>query len=76
VRRLRETLEGEVDVDDVDDLNYLLSKVGRRLPKFVSSGNVKKYIDSHGRSLQLLTGEYFAKNFLARNVTQKSQKEK
>lgn len=64
VQRMRQMLDDEVDADDVDDLNCLLFKAGRRLPKTVSADNAKMYIGSHLKSLQMLTGEYYAKEFL------------
>lgn len=76
IQRLREIENGEVDVDDVDDLDYLLSKAGRRLPKVVSSDSVKTYICSHRKALQMLTGEYYVNKFLklpAKDVTPKEK---
>ena len=76
IQRLREIENGEVDVDDVDDLDYLLSKAGRRLPKVVSSDSVKTYISSHRKALQMLTGEYYVNKFLKLSVKDVTQKEK
>ena len=76
VQRMRQAIDDEVEADDVDDLSYLLSKTGHRLPKSVSVNNAKKYIGSHLKSLQMLTGEYYVNQFLTKTVRVRTPKEK
>ena len=64
VQWVRQALNGEIDADDIEDLGHLLSKAGRRLPGFISPNNVRAYVSSHLKPLQMLSGEYYAKEFL------------
>lgn len=64
VQWVRQALNGEIDAEDIDDLGYLLSKAGRRLPRFVSVDTAKKYVCSHLKSFRMLSGEHYAKEFL------------
>ncbi len=76
VNRIRQVLVDEIDADDLDDLNYLLFKVGHRLPKSVSVDNVKMYIGKHLKSIQMLTGEYYINQFLTKTVRARARREK
>lgn len=64
VQWVRQALNGEIDAEDIEDLGHLLSKAGRRLPRFISSDNARAYVSSHLKSLQMLSGEYYVKEFL------------
>lgn len=64
VTRFAQLLSGTIDDDDVDDIDYLLSKCGLRLPKTISKNNAKKYLSTHRTALQMLSGEYSVRRFL------------
>lgn len=64
VQWVRQALNGEIDAEDIEDLGRLLSKAGRRLPRFISPDNARAYVSSHLKPLQMLSGEYYAKEFL------------
>lgn len=63
VLRFRQICNGGIDADDVDDINYLLAKAGRRLPAGITMDNVQEYLGTHKGVLQRLTGEYFVNRF-------------
>lgn len=64
VQRVRQALDAELDADDVEDINYLLQKVGHRMPHEVTADNVRAYLRSHWRTLQMLTGEFYVNRFI------------
>ena len=64
VQRVRQALDAELDADDVEDINYLLQKVGHRMPHEVTVDNVRAYLRSHWRTLQMLTGEFYVNRFI------------
>ena len=64
VTRFAQLLSETIDDDDVDDIDYLLSKCGLRLPKTISKNNAKEYLSTHRTALQMLSGEYSVRRFL------------
>lgn len=64
VQWVRQALNGEIGAEDIEDLGHLLSKTGRRLPKFISPDSATAYVRSHLKFFQMLSGEYCVKEFL------------
>ena len=64
VLRHAELQASEIDMDDIDDIRYLLAKSGHRLPGSVSVKNAKWYIATHRKALQMLSGEFFVDRFI------------